>query len=40
VMELYSNPNDPKVHKGLLRRRKDEGELWQGKGRFAKINLV
>jgi GH24 family phage-related lysozyme (muramidase) len=36
AMELYSNPNDPKVHRGLLRRRKDEGELWQGKGRFAK----
>jgi GH24 family phage-related lysozyme (muramidase) len=36
AMELYSNPNDPKVHPGLLRRRKAEGELWQGKGPFAK----
>lgn len=36
VMELYSNPNDPKVHAGLLRRRRAEGELWQGKGPFAK----
>ncbi|MGJ5634238.1 glycoside hydrolase family protein [Nostoc sp. CALU 1950] len=34
-LELYSNPRDPKVHAGLLRRRKDEGELWQGKGSFA-----
>ncbi len=40
AMELYSSPNDPKVHEGLLRRRQAEGELWQGKGRFAKINLV
>jgi GH24 family phage-related lysozyme (muramidase) len=40
VMELYSNPNDPEVHQGLLRRRKDEGDLWQGKGRFAKTNFV
>jgi GH24 family phage-related lysozyme (muramidase) len=36
AMELYSNPNDPNVHPGLLRRRKAEGELWQGKGPFAK----
>ena len=36
AMELYSNPNDPKVHPGLLRRRKAEGELWQGNGPFAK----
>ena len=36
AMEVYSNPNDPKVHPGLLRRRKAEGELWQGKGPFAK----
>jgi GH24 family phage-related lysozyme (muramidase) len=36
AMELYSNPNDPKIHPGLLRRRKAEGELWQGKGPFAK----
>ena len=36
AMELYSNPNDPRVHPGLLRRRKAEGELWQGKGPFAK----
>src|SRR5262245_362404 len=36
AMDLYSNPNDPKVHPGLLQRRKAEGELWQGKGPFAK----
>ena len=36
AMELYSNPNDPRVHPGLLRRREAEGELWQGKGPFAK----
>lgn len=40
AMELYSNPNDPKVHAGLLRRRKAEGELWQGKGPFAKIAVA
>jgi GH24 family phage-related lysozyme (muramidase) len=35
VLELYSNPSDPVVHAGLLRRRKEEAELWQGKGQFA-----
>lgn len=35
VLELYSNPGS-NVHEGLLRRRKAEGELWQGKGKFAK----
>ncbi len=28
ALELYSNPNDPAVHEGLLRRRKEEGQLW------------
>ena len=40
AMELYSNPDDPKVHAGLLRRRTAEGELWQGKGPFAKIAVI
>jgi GH24 family phage-related lysozyme (muramidase) len=35
VLPLYSNPNDPNVHAGLLRRRIAEGELWQGNGPFA-----
>lgn len=35
VLPLYSDPNDPKVHAGLLRRRIAEGDLWQGNGPFA-----
>lgn len=34
TLELYSMPGTG-VHAGLLRRRKAEGELWQGKGKFA-----
>ena len=32
---LYRNPGTS-AEAGLLRRRQDEAELWQGKGRFAK----
>jgi len=35
VFALYSDPGDPNVHQGLLRRRIAEGELWQGRGPFA-----
>jgi lysozyme len=35
VFALYSNPGDPNVHQGLLRRRIAEGDLWQGTGEFA-----
>lgn len=35
VFALYSDPGDPNVHEGLLRRRIAEGDLWQGKGPFA-----
>jgi lysozyme len=37
VLILYSDPNNLKVHLGLLRRRVAEGELWQGKGEFASV---
>jgi lysozyme len=33
---LYSNPSDPAVHAGLLARRQAEGQLWQGKGPYAR----
>jgi GH24 family phage-related lysozyme (muramidase) len=33
---LYSNPGDPSVHAGLLARRQAEGQLWQGKGPYAR----
>jgi GH24 family phage-related lysozyme (muramidase) len=36
ALELYSEANDPVVQAGLLRRRQAEGELWQGKGKFAR----
>src|SRR5664279_3728048 len=32
VFELYSDPGDPNVHQGLLRRRIAEGQLSQGNG--------
>lgn len=32
VLTLYSNPQDPVVHAGLLRRRRAEADLWQGQG--------
>lgn len=32
---LYSDPGDPNVHPGLLRRRTAEGELFENKGQFA-----
>ncbi len=35
VLPLYSDPDDPNVHAGLLRRRIAEGDLWQGRGQFA-----
>jgi lysozyme len=35
VMTLYSDPEDPTDHPGLLRRRIAEGDLWQGTGTFA-----
>ena len=35
VFALYSNPNDPVVHDGLLRRRIAEGELWLSRGPYA-----
>jgi lysozyme len=35
VLTLYSDPNDPDVHPGLLRRRIAEGDLWKGTGPFA-----
>jgi lysozyme len=37
VFTLYSDPGNPNVHQGLLRRRIAEGELWQGKGAFALV---
>lgn len=30
ILTLYSNPHDPVVHAGLLRRRQAEARLWQG----------
>jgi GH24 family phage-related lysozyme (muramidase) len=36
ALELYCEPNNPVIHAGLLQRRKAEGELWQGKGKFAR----
>jgi GH24 family phage-related lysozyme (muramidase) len=36
ALELYSEADDPVVQAGLLRRRQAEGELWQGKGQFAR----
>lgn len=35
IMPMYSNPDDPNVHPGLLRRRIAEADLWQGNGPFA-----
>ncbi len=35
TMLLYSDPDDPNVHPGLLRRRTAEGELFESKGQFA-----
>lgn len=35
VMLLYSDPDDPNVHPGLLRRRTAEGELFESQGQFA-----
>ncbi len=32
---LYSDPEDPNVHQGLLRRRLAEGKLWLGEGPYA-----
>jgi GH24 family phage-related lysozyme (muramidase) len=37
AMLLYSDPEDPKVHAGLLRRRIAEGALWSGDGPFAAV---
>jgi GH24 family phage-related lysozyme (muramidase) len=35
TMLLYSDPDDPTVHAGLLRRRTAEGELFDSQGPFA-----
>lgn len=35
VLPLYSDPGDPNVHAGLLRRRLAEAQLWNGEGPFA-----
>lgn len=35
TMLLYSDPDDPNVHPGLLRRRTAEGELFASQGQFA-----
>ncbi|HEY0394160.1 MAG TPA: glycoside hydrolase family protein [Candidatus Elarobacter sp.] len=36
AMLLYSDPGDPNVHAGLLARRQAEGQLFQGKGPYAR----
>ncbi len=35
ALVLYSDPEDPNVHHGLLRRRLAEGKLWLGQGPYA-----
>jgi lysozyme len=40
VLPIYSDPEEPKVHPGLLRRRLAEAELWLGKGPFAPARLA
>lgn len=35
VMLLYSDPDDPNVHSGLLRRRTAEGQLFESQGTYA-----